>query len=125
MIKQRDMRSQGSAIPIDSLFLLCMSRFYVPCRQNATPNAYAKTKTNKRGNIIMTNKREQETLFVNDLIEILQISRNSAYELVKNNPPFRVLSIGRTLRIPSRSFFAWLDGLSENSLDVSSLPKAS
>ena len=33
----------------------------------------------------MQNKREQETLFVNDLIEILQISRNSAYELVKND----------------------------------------
>ena len=73
----------------------------------------------------MQNKREQETLFVNDLIEILQISRNSAYELVKNNPPFRVLSIGRTLRIPSRSFFAWLDGLSDDLLDDPSLPKAS
>ena len=73
----------------------------------------------------MQNKREQETLFVNDLIEILQISRNSAYEPVKNNPPFRVLSIGRTLRIPSRPFFAWLDGLSDDLLDDPSLPKAS
>lgn len=73
----------------------------------------------------MQNKREQETLFVNDLIEILQISRNSAYELVKNDPPFRVLSIGRTLRIPSRPFFAWLDGLPDKPLDEKIQAKAS
>ena len=61
----------------------------------------------------MKNKREKETLLVDDLIEILQISRNSAYSLIKNNPPFRVVNIGRSWRIPSPPLFAWLDGLAD------------
>jgi hypothetical protein len=58
----------------------------------------------------MTNKRNQEALTVKDIIEILQISRTGAYLLVNENPPFTVISIGKSIRIPAKSFFAWLDG---------------
>lgn len=57
-----------------------------------------------------TNKRTQELLLVEDIIEILQISRTNAYQLIHNHPPFKIITIGRLKRIHAKSFFTWLDG---------------
>lgn len=62
----------------------------------------------------MTNKRNQETLTVEDIIEILQISRTGAYQLINGNPPFMVKTIGKLKRISAKSFFSWLDGIDEH-----------
>lgn len=68
----------------------------------------------------MTNKRIQETLTVEDIIEILQISRTGAYQLINDNPPFTVKTIGRIKRISAKSFFDWLDGIDDNKNEVPS-----
>lgn len=45
---------------------------------------------------------------VEEISEILDISRTAAYELVKSNQ-FKVVRIGATIRISKPSFDAWLD----------------
>ena len=45
---------------------------------------------------------------VKEIMEILNISRTSAYNLVKNDPPFVVIAIGHTIRVPKEGFDKWL-----------------
>ena len=66
----------------------------------------------------MTNKRNQETLTVEDIIEILQISRTGAYQLINDSPPFTVKTIVRKKRISAKSFFAWLDGIDDTKNEI-------
>ncbi len=49
------------------------------------------------------------TYTVDDIKAILRISRASAYQLV-NDPPFPVVKIGRSIRIPKEAFDNWLMG---------------
>lgn len=49
------------------------------------------------------------TYTVNDIKTMLRISRASAYQLV-SDPPFPVVKIGRSLRIPKEAFDRWLMG---------------
>ena len=58
--------------------------------------------------------RNKELLTVTDVQTILQIGRTSTYTFLKN-PPFRILYINHTIRIPSKEFFNWLDGQANNS----------
>ena len=48
------------------------------------------------------------TYTVNDIKNMLNISRTSAYQLV-NDPPFLVIKIGKNIRIPKEAFERWLN----------------
>ncbi len=50
-------------------------------------------------------------LSVQQLAEVLQIGRNSAYDLVKSGQ-IRSIRIGRTIRIPQSALFDYLNQLS-------------
>lgn len=54
--------------------------------------------------------RNKPLLTVKDVQEILQLGRTATYEFLKDNPPFRVLHINHSIRIPSTDFFKWIDG---------------
>ena len=51
---------------------------------------------------------------VTDIMELLSISRSSAYRFIqetyKNKGPFSVLKIGKSYRIPKVSFDNWING---------------
>ena len=51
---------------------------------------------------------DTDVLTVEEVEEILRISRTKAYEFV-NSGVFPVKRIGRTIRIPRRSFYEWLN----------------
>lgn len=51
---------------------------------------------------------EKKTYTVDEIQDILNISRTTAYELVKKNY-FKVIKIGRTIRISKKSFDEWFD----------------
>ena len=50
----------------------------------------------------------QKTYRVEDIMQILDIGRNSAYNLVKENH-FKVVSIGTAIRISRKSFDEWFE----------------
>lgn len=50
----------------------------------------------------------QKTYRVEDIMQILDIGRNSAYNLVKENH-FNVIRIGTAIRISRKSFDEWLE----------------
>lgn len=50
----------------------------------------------------------QKTYRVEDIMHILDIGRNSAYNLVKENH-FKVIRIGTAIRISRKSFDEWLE----------------
>lgn len=54
--------------------------------------------------------REKKTYSVQEVAEILDISKTKAYELCKN-PEFRIIRLGRTIRISKISFDKWLNNL--------------
>jgi len=51
-----------------------------------------------------------EVYTVSDIQKILKISKNVAYDLVKNNL-FPVIKIKSVFRIPKKSFNEWLDNI--------------
>ena len=52
---------------------------------------------------------------VKDICHILNLSRTATYEFINANPPFRVLHVGKCIRIPRDSFDNWFHGTQENS----------
>lgn len=46
---------------------------------------------------------------VSEIMGILSISKTSAYEFIKNNPPFRVLTVNNGYRIVKESFDKWFE----------------
>ncbi len=48
---------------------------------------------------------------VEEIRQILKISRSSAYRLVHDDPPFPVIYIGKAIRIPKEGFDQWLTGV--------------
>ena len=58
--------------------------------------------------------RQKPLLSVKDIQKILDIGRTSAYTFLHNNPPFRVIYINNTIRIPSKDIFDWIDGNKKN-----------
>lgn len=50
------------------------------------------------------------TYSVQEIADILRISRSKAYELCLK-PEFRVIRLGRTIRISKQSFDDWLNNL--------------
>ncbi|MFD2638098.1 helix-turn-helix domain-containing protein [Piscibacillus salipiscarius] len=49
-----------------------------------------------------------QVLKVEDIQKILKIGRRQAYELVHSNT-FRTIRIGKSIRIPTKSFFDWIN----------------
>lgn len=51
----------------------------------------------------------KDILTISDLMDILHIGRNSAYRLV-NSGVFRILKIGKQIRIPKESLEKYING---------------
>lgn len=47
---------------------------------------------------------------VEEIRAMLNISKNSVYSFIKNNPPFHVIKIGESYRVLKSSFDEWLNG---------------
>ncbi|MEY8522032.1 helix-turn-helix domain-containing protein [Lachnospiraceae bacterium 38-10] len=54
--------------------------------------------------------KDKKTYSVHEIAQILQISRSKAYELCRQ-PDFKVVRLGRTIRISKASFDDWLNNL--------------
>ena len=59
-------------------------------------------------NIGQTGQKEKRIYSVNEIAQILNISRGAAYELCRD-APFKVVKIGKCIRISKFSFDSWLD----------------
>lgn len=57
-----------------------------------------------------TTFRQKPLLTVTEVQQILQLGRTATYEFLKTKPPFRVLHINHSIRVPSSDFFKWIDG---------------
>ncbi len=65
---------------------------------------------NMRKEIIQQDSNNVQIYTVKDIASILNISERSAYNFVNKTNEFKVLRIGRTLRVAKDSFNAWLLG---------------
>ena len=54
-------------------------------------------------------------LDVSDIQEILSIGRLQAYQLVHSGA-FRIIKVGKRIKIPRRTFTQWLEGDNDNAL---------
>jgi len=52
---------------------------------------------------------ERKTYSVTEIMNILDIGKNKAYELCNSNR-FKIIRIGRTIRVVKESFDLWLSG---------------
>ncbi|MBO5448549.1 MAG: helix-turn-helix domain-containing protein [Ruminococcus sp.] len=57
---------------------------------------------------------EKRTYTVSEIQDILGVGRTAAYNIVKAGY-FKVVRIGGSIRVPKRSFDAWLDSLDKQS----------
>ncbi|MCD8120873.1 MAG: helix-turn-helix domain-containing protein [Clostridiales bacterium] len=59
---------------------------------------------------------EKKVYDAEDIQKLLGIGRSKAYSLLEETyekqEPFRVIKIGKLLRVPKQSFDHWLDGIS-------------
>ena len=62
------------------------------------------------GNCYGQEIKDKKIYSVLEIADILQISRSKAYELCKQ-PEFKVVRLGRTIRISKASFDDWLNNL--------------
>ncbi len=67
-------------------------------------------KISEAGSYSSQTDRDIKTYSVQDIADILRISRSKAYELCMN-PEFKVIRLGRTIRISKTSFDEWLNNL--------------
>ena len=56
------------------------------------------------------NDNNKQVYTVQEIMEILSISKNAAYNFIKNNPLFKVFNVGNVYRINKRSFDSWING---------------
>nr|WP_308626156.1 helix-turn-helix domain-containing protein [uncultured Eisenbergiella sp.] len=62
----------------------------------------------------MSDYREKDFLTVEEVAGILRIGKSKCYDLVKSpDCPFRVLPVGRLIRVPANNFFNWYDSFAE------------
>lgn len=67
-------------------------------------------KISESGSCSSQTHREKKTYSVQEIVDILQISKTKAYDLCKN-PEFRIIRLGRTIRVSKASFDEWLNNL--------------
>ena len=57
---------------------------------------------------------ERQVYFAGDIMKILGIGRSKAYAFLDNvykiQQPFRVIKVGKLVRVPKQSFDEWLNG---------------
>lgn len=63
-------------------------------------------------NILQEQGVERKTYSVSEMAKILGISNRSAYNLCKHTSDFRVLRLGRSVRIHKESFDKWFSSCS-------------
>lgn len=63
--------------------------------------------------IVPKNTVGKRTYSVDEIRAILNISRRKAYELC-NSGSFKIVRVGRTIRISKLSFDEWLDNIDNN-----------
>jgi len=56
-------------------------------------------------------RTEVSLLTVDEMAQILRIGRSSAYELCRQKE-FPIVRIGRSIRIPRRALYEWIEGRS-------------
>lgn len=66
-----------------------------------------------KGELIM-NDNNKQVYTVQEIMAKLSISKNAAYNFIKNDPPFKVFNVGNVYRINKRSFDCWLNGNSDD-----------
>ena len=54
-----------------------------------------------------TNNETNKFYTAKDIQNILRISKNSTYKLLVK-PPFKIIKIGKTIRIPKEGFDLWI-----------------
>lgn len=59
---------------------------------------------------IMLDNKISQVYTVEDIMSIMCVSKTVAYNLCNDNPPFKVIKIGRLIRVPKSSFDLWLKG---------------
>ena len=52
----------------------------------------------------------KQTFEVSEVMEILQIKKQTMYEILKSTKDFRVIKFGRNIRIDVKSFAEWFNG---------------
>ena len=57
-----------------------------------------------------TREELPEVMTIKELQQFLKIGRNSAYDLV-NRKEFKVLRVGKSIRINRADFLRWFDGI--------------
>jgi len=62
--------------------------------------------------------RDKRSYTVNEIAELLQISKTKAYDLCKQNL-FRTINVGRAVRISKKSFDDWFDALDMGGSEIS------
>lgn len=67
-------------------------------------------KISESGSCSSQTHREKKTYSVQEIADILQISKTKAYDLCKN-PEFRIIRLERTIRVSKASFDEWLNNL--------------
>lgn len=60
------------------------------------------------------NNNSNASYTVKDICRILNISRTATYEFINDNPPFRVLHVGKCIRINKDSFDVWFNGTQDS-----------
>lgn len=63
--------------------------------------------------IMVNNSLGKRTYSVDEIRHILNIGRRKAYELCNSNS-FKIVRVGRTIRVSKLSFDKWLDNLEQN-----------
>ncbi len=61
-------------------------------------------------NTVQQTSEQMQIYTVKDIAAILNISERSAYNFVNKTKEFKVLRIGRCLRVSKDAFDAWLNG---------------
>ena len=69
------------------------------------------------------NNKPNTSYTVKDICRILNLSRTATYEFINSNPPFRVLHVGKCIRIPQDSFDNWFHGANSNEDSAESATK--
>jgi excisionase family DNA binding protein len=63
------------------------------------------------------NHMDKRSYTVLEIADLLQISRNKAYDLCKQGC-FRTIKVGRSIRISKASFDQWLDSLDSQAINL-------
>ena len=72
-----------------------------------------KTTNSNQFNSPLSSEEEKRVYTVEEIIDILGVSKTTAYNLV-NSGAFRCVKVGGHYRISKKSFDKWLDDIDEN-----------